>query len=51
VAACNRAETGVGPSIASGNHMCNPNCDDLATAPTSRVIDKKSIKLIENLFI
>lgn len=32
VAACIRAETGVGPSIASGNHVCNPNCADLLAA-------------------
>ena len=25
VAACIKAETGVGPSIASGNHVCSPN--------------------------
>jgi len=24
VAACNNADTGVGPSIASGNQVCNP---------------------------
>ena len=24
VAACNKADTGVGPSIASGNHICKP---------------------------
>lgn len=33
VAACINAETGVGPSIASGNHVCNPICADLPTAP------------------
>ena len=36
VAACIRAETGVGPSIASGNHTCNGNCDDLPIAPRNR---------------
>jgi len=25
VAACIKALTGIGPSIASGNHTCNPN--------------------------
>lgn len=25
VAACINAETGIGPSIASGSHICNPN--------------------------
>src|SRR6516165_12199575 len=33
VAAWIRAETGVGPSIASGNHTCSGNCADLPTAP------------------
>ena len=33
VAACIKAETGVGPSIASGSHICSGNCDDLPTAP------------------
>jgi hypothetical protein len=33
VAACIKAETGVGPSIASGNQVCNPNCADLPIAP------------------
>src|SRR5882724_8231005 len=27
------ADTGVGPSIASGNHTCSGNCADLPTAP------------------
>ena len=27
------AETGVGPSIASANQVCNPNCTDFPTAP------------------
>ena len=34
VAAWIKAETGVGPSMASGNHVCNPNWADLPTAPT-----------------
>jgi len=33
VAACIKAETGVGPSIASGNQVCKPICADLPTAP------------------
>jgi hypothetical protein len=33
VAACINAETGVGPSIASGNHVCKPICADLPIAP------------------
>ena len=36
VAAWIRALTGVGPSIASGNHVCSGNCADFATAPPSR---------------
>jgi hypothetical protein len=32
VAACIRDDTGVGPSIASGNQICNPACADLPTA-------------------
>ena len=33
VAAWIKAETGVGPSIASGSHICNPICADLPNAP------------------
>src|SRR3954454_2692168 len=33
VAAWMRALTGVGPSIASGNHTCSGNCADLPTQP------------------
>ena len=36
VAACISAETGVGPSIAHGNHVCNPICADLPTDPINR---------------
>ena len=32
VAAWISADTGIGPSIASGNQMCRPNCDDLLKA-------------------
>lgn len=32
VAAWIKADTGIGPSIASGNHMCNPNWVDLENA-------------------
>src|ERR1019366_9495721 len=35
VAAWIRAETGVGPSIASGSHTYNGNCADLPQAPTN----------------
>ena len=33
VAAWIMAETGVGPSIASGSQMCSGNCADLPAAP------------------
>ena len=33
VAAWINAETGVGPSIASGSHTCRPICADLPIAP------------------
>ena len=33
VAAWISAETGVGPSIASGSQTCSGNCADLPTAP------------------
>ncbi len=33
VAAWISAETGVGPSMASGNHVCSRNCADLPMAP------------------
>ena len=38
VAAWINAETGVGPSIASGNQVCKPNWADLPTAPTNKKI-------------
>ena len=34
VAAWISADTGVGPSIASGSHVCNGTCADLPTQPT-----------------
>ena len=33
VAAWIRAETGVGPSMASGSQVCRPSCADLPMAP------------------
>ena len=42
VAACINAETGVGPSIASGNQVCNPNCADFPIAPIN---NKKQINV------
>src|SRR3546814_17956246 len=35
VAAWISALTGVGPSIASGSHVCSPSCADLPIAPTN----------------
>ena len=36
VAAWISAETGVGPSIASGSHTCSGSCADLPMAPTKK---------------
>ena len=36
VAAWMSADTGVGPSIASGSHVCNRNCADLPIAPMNK---------------
>ncbi len=36
VAAWIRADTGDGPSIASGSHTCRGSCADLPTAPQKR---------------
>jgi hypothetical protein len=43
VAACIKADTGVGPYIAIGNHMCNPICELLAIAPINKKIPIKII--------
>jgi len=40
VAAWISADTGVGPSIASGNHVCKPNCADL---PVAAITNNKPI--------
>ncbi len=37
VAAWISAETGVGPSMASGSHVCSGNCPDLPHAPSSSI--------------
>ena len=57
VAAWIKADTGVGPSIASGNQVCKKNCADLPIAPTNKnkqirviifeLIPKKLISLFE----
>ena len=36
VAAWINMETGVGPSIVSGNQVCNSNCADFPTAPQNK---------------
>ena len=36
VAAWIKADTGVGPSIASGSHVCSRNCADLPIAPINK---------------
>lgn len=41
VAACNNDDTGVGPSIASANHVCKPTWADLPIAPIN---NKNKIK-------
>lgn len=46
VAECKRAETGVGPSMASGNQECRPNCADLPTAAITNDIASISTLLI-----
>jgi len=38
---CSRAETGVGPSMAAGNHGCNPNCADFPVAAMRQPIIKR----------
>ena len=47
VAACIKAETGVGPSIASGNQVCKPNCADLPIAP--KIIENPKTSIIFKL--
>ena len=42
VAAWMSAETGVGPSIASGSQVCRKNCADLPIAPMKRRKAKSS---------
>ena len=44
VAAWIKADTGIGPSIASGNHMCKPNCVDFVNAHR---ISKNSINHVK----
>ena len=44
VAAWINAETGVGPYIASGNHICKPICADFPTEATNNIKFDKTIK-------
>ena len=37
VAACDKELTGVGPSIASGNRVCEPICADLPIPPIVKI--------------
>ena len=48
VAAWIRADTGVGPSIASGNQVCNPIWADFDTTPINK---NKQIKYKKFIFI
>ena len=43
VAAWIRADTGVGPSIASGSQVCRPSCADLPIAPMNSRMHSTSI--------
>ena len=45
VAAWINADTGVGPSMASGGHVCNKNCADFPIAPAKRRRQITVIKL------
>jgi hypothetical protein len=51
VAACIKADTGVGPSIASGSHVCNKICADLPIAPNKNKKLIKYKKLISNAWL
>jgi hypothetical protein len=46
VAECINADTGVGPSIASGSHVCNPICDDFPIEPINKNIHIRSRQYI-----
>ena len=48
VAAWIKAETGVGPSIASGNQVCKKNWADFPIAPINKNKQIKVIRLISN---
>ena len=46
VAAWISADTGVGPSIASGSQVCRPSCADLPIAPTNS--SRQSTVIVSN---
>jgi hypothetical protein len=46
VAACIKADTGVGPSIAKGNQTCKPNWELFAMAPINKHIPIIVIKFL-----
>lgn len=48
VAAWINADTGVGPSIASGNQVCKPNCADFPTTPKNKKNATKSAITMSN---
>jgi hypothetical protein len=47
----------VGPSIASGNQVCKPNCADFPIAPINKkkhiieIKSKSKLKKLKNLFV
>jgi len=46
---CNRAETGVGPSMAAGSHGCRPNWADFPVAANRHPHRKKEVSKLEDL--
>ncbi|CDA20984.1 unknown [Bacteroides sp. CAG:144] len=51
VAAWIRADTGVGPSIASGNQICNGNIADLPAPPiNTNIIAQEATEIPRNVF-
>ena len=47
VAAWINAETGVGPSIASGSQVCRPSCADLPIAPMNSRMQAQVVTAFE----
>lgn len=46
---CSRAETGVGPSIAAGNHGCKPNWADFPAAARTSPNSKNGKRGVRSL--